>query len=498
MLKLNLGCGTNVLSGWDNHDADVDLRHPLPWSDAVANFVLLEHTLEHFNSAVGYAILEECFRVLAPGGVLRVCVPDVTRVAQADEAYAEFLASQGWGRPPVKALAQQHGHEMLWTFESLSAVLASIGFAPRRAQPRVSLHPELCNVDGHHRVIGVKFNDVETLVIEGTKPGAEIARAPAASAQFELPRPTAPVNVTRPTASDARGLRTAIVVACDSHYFPLARNLIESIHEHRPDESIDIQLLDVGLSAEQREQLRQGNVTVIEPSWDIDFPARAGAPIWYRAFTARPFLPRYLPDRQLLIWLDADTWLQDWRAVALLIRGASDGALAIVPELHRSFTHLYQPVNDIRLSVRKSYANAFGEELARQMTWKPVLNTGVFALRTDSPLWELWARVMSDGLTRSTDRLLAQCALNVAVATSASAVHPLPQWANWPCHLATPALNRTSGLLIEPELPYEPLSIVHLGPRRNAKVALSSTEGDPINTSLDRTSIRALTATRSA
>ena len=82
MRKLNLGCGTNILPGWENHDQDVDLRKPLPWMDGAADFVLLEHVLEHFNSAIGYSILEECWRVLKPGGVLRVCVPDVSRVAR--------------------------------------------------------------------------------------------------------------------------------------------------------------------------------------------------------------------------------------------------------------------------------------------------------------------------------------------------------------------------------------------------------------------------------
>lgn len=479
MLKLNLGCGTNVLSGWENHDADVDLRHPLPWQDHVANFVLLEHTLEHFNCAVGYAILEECFRVMAPGGVLRVCVPDVTRVAQADEAYAEFLASQGWGRPPVKALAQQHGHEMLWTFESLSAVLGSIGFMPRRAQPRLSLHPELCNVDGHHRVIGVKFNDIETLVIEGTKPSAEVHRTVAPPTRVELPSPVASA-----VRSDAPAFKTSIVVASDARRFPSAHDLIRSIREHRPNGSIDVQVLDVGLTPAQRDDLAKLGVAPVEAKAD--------------ALTLPLFLPRVVPNRQMLIWLDVDTWLQDWRAIDLLVRGAADGALAIVPELHRSFGHLYQPVNDIRLTVRKSYATAFGEELARQMTWKPVLNAGVFALRTDSPLWAMWARALDEGLSRSTDRLLTQCWLNVAVATSGFAVHPLPQWANWPCQLATPMFDRKTGLLVEPELPHEPLSIVHLGPRRNVKLAVTTTDGDVINTELDRTAIRSLATTRSA
>ena len=170
MLKLNLGCGFNLLAGWENHDEDVDLRlRPLPWRDGSVQFILLEHVLEHFNCAIGYSILEECFRILAPGGVLRVCVPDVTQVARADPSYVEFLKRHGWPESPVKALATQHGHEMLYTAETLSIILQSIGFAPERAKPHVSSHPELCNVEGHHKIIGRKFNELETLVVEGMK-----------------------------------------------------------------------------------------------------------------------------------------------------------------------------------------------------------------------------------------------------------------------------------------------------------------------------------------
>ena len=35
----------------------------------------------------------------------------------------------------------------------------------------MSEYPELNNVEGHHKVVGERINDVETLVVEGKKPG---------------------------------------------------------------------------------------------------------------------------------------------------------------------------------------------------------------------------------------------------------------------------------------------------------------------------------------
>src|SRR5215475_1447361 len=54
-LKLNIGCGPNVKTGWTNIDlsghADLhlDLREPLPFGDSSASIVYSEHFLEHLE-----------------------------------------------------------------------------------------------------------------------------------------------------------------------------------------------------------------------------------------------------------------------------------------------------------------------------------------------------------------------------------------------------------------------------------------------------------------
>jgi predicted SAM-dependent methyltransferase len=115
--KLNLGCGPyNTPKGWINldgswnarlskypvlrfilralgvllaqaHDtpwpSDVfvhDLRKPLPFQDDSMDVVYSSHTLEHLHLEEAKRLLTQCFRVLRPGGVLRICVPDL-RVA---------------------------------------------------------------------------------------------------------------------------------------------------------------------------------------------------------------------------------------------------------------------------------------------------------------------------------------------------------------------------------------------------------------------------------
>jgi predicted SAM-dependent methyltransferase len=87
---LNLGCGARRHPAWTNLDRtargpDVracDLRYGIPFPDAACAVVYLAHVLEHFTRTDGRALLRECHRVLRPGGLLRVAVPDLETIAR--------------------------------------------------------------------------------------------------------------------------------------------------------------------------------------------------------------------------------------------------------------------------------------------------------------------------------------------------------------------------------------------------------------------------------
>ena len=174
--KLNLGCGGNRLPAWENHDAEVDISKPLPFADSSFNFILAEHVLEHIHVHDGYRFFEEAYRILKPGGVLRLCVPGVDRIfREYSDEYGRFIESAGFGhatrKGAVEAILFNHGHQSTWTRELLSLLLQAAGFAPEDAEPRKSRHAELRDVDGHWKVIGEAHNRLETIVMEAVKPG---------------------------------------------------------------------------------------------------------------------------------------------------------------------------------------------------------------------------------------------------------------------------------------------------------------------------------------
>jgi predicted SAM-dependent methyltransferase len=105
-LRLNLGCGPNQLDGWVNvdlagrPDLTLDLREPLPFDDGAAERIYSEHFLEHLERADARRLVREMRRVLAPGGRLRLGVPDtewpLRAYASAEEDDYFRLARERW------------------------------------------------------------------------------------------------------------------------------------------------------------------------------------------------------------------------------------------------------------------------------------------------------------------------------------------------------------------------------------------------------------------
>lgn len=83
--KLNVGCGTRFSPEWtnidfhseDRHVQRVNLMRGIPFADGTFQAVYSSHVLEHFDRKQGKTLLKESFRVLQPGGILRVAVPDL-------------------------------------------------------------------------------------------------------------------------------------------------------------------------------------------------------------------------------------------------------------------------------------------------------------------------------------------------------------------------------------------------------------------------------------
>lgn len=141
---LNLGCGAWGLASdeWLNVDGcrlpSVDCTHdltrPFPFPGARFEGVYSEHCFEHLTPAEGAHFLDECHRVLRPGGVLRLSVPDgELYIRRYVEDRAWMLESRGPRfRTPMEVLnevfRQRYEHQYIYDFETLALALRDAGF----------------------------------------------------------------------------------------------------------------------------------------------------------------------------------------------------------------------------------------------------------------------------------------------------------------------------------------------------------------------------------
>jgi predicted SAM-dependent methyltransferase len=194
-LKLHIGCGPEHLPGWINIDVypaplAMNVLWGLPFPSGSARCIFVSHLLEHlFFPADVRPFLAEVLRVLAPGGVVRIVVPDVEQCIEAytsrDRAFFEsrretwtwwpqnatrledFLAYAGAGPEPAYLF---ESHKYGYDFETLSRIMAEAGFTDVvRSAYMSSSHPEL-RVDEASAVARAKYgNRYYSLFVEAAR-----------------------------------------------------------------------------------------------------------------------------------------------------------------------------------------------------------------------------------------------------------------------------------------------------------------------------------------
>ena len=98
---LNVGCGNSFHLAWTNLDTAPaapgimrhDLTKGLPFPADFFDAVYSSHVLEHLKPAAAQELINECHRVLKPGGVARIVVPDLEAIARLYLACVEDSAA---------------------------------------------------------------------------------------------------------------------------------------------------------------------------------------------------------------------------------------------------------------------------------------------------------------------------------------------------------------------------------------------------------------------
>lgn len=167
MKRLNLGPGGAWSEpGWENLDLDTgyDLtkRNLQEYADGSVDRIYTSHCIEHIEFAEAVKLLTACYRVLSPGGLIRIVVPDIDRLhvilTTQSQAYLELRNSHYYSKhrdvpfeTHIKDLsgidrflepARETMHRCFFSKSILSCLLRFIGFAgPRKVAFAMSYDP---------------------------------------------------------------------------------------------------------------------------------------------------------------------------------------------------------------------------------------------------------------------------------------------------------------------------------------------------------------------
>ncbi|MDG4476032.1 class I SAM-dependent methyltransferase [Thiovibrio frasassiensis] len=133
-MKLHLGCGKRHIHGFVHIDV-VDYPHvdhvssidSLPFiPDNSVDLIYNCHVLEHFKRRDVERVLQEWYRVLRPGGVLRISVPDFAKLCEVYQLYGKIDLVIGalFGRQDYL----YNIHYNVFDFPYLADVLQKTGF----------------------------------------------------------------------------------------------------------------------------------------------------------------------------------------------------------------------------------------------------------------------------------------------------------------------------------------------------------------------------------
>ena len=185
--KINFGCYIGMFHyGWENTDvldltnfaksngyrfSCVDTAKPLvKYGTNSTDLIFSSHMLEHLTREDGFKWLKECFRILKPGGIIRIAVPDTDLIARSminrdTEWFKHFSPGAEACNTSIERAIEVILPQHLWFYncENLETTLGAAGFS--------DIHKETPFTSSNRQLEGetIVSHPSISLVMEATK-----------------------------------------------------------------------------------------------------------------------------------------------------------------------------------------------------------------------------------------------------------------------------------------------------------------------------------------
>lgn len=192
-VRINVGCGRTPVQGWDNYDNSLSIRlarlpfisnilgmigvlakpqqefilfaktESIIWADASkyipkpdgsVDVVYSSHMIEHLSKDNAKAFLNEAYRIMKNGGIIRIAVPNIKYHIEnylQDGDSDNFINKTNLGREQLNTFVQKikylivgdRSHKWMYDKNSLCSLLSTSGFNnPRIMEPGTTIIPE--------------------------------------------------------------------------------------------------------------------------------------------------------------------------------------------------------------------------------------------------------------------------------------------------------------------------------------------------------------------
>ena len=265
--------------------------------------------------------------------------------------------------------------------------------------------------------------------------------------------------------------KIAIVTGADKKYFPFLKNLVFSLKKTQSLDICDLCILTVdednSYITEINELINKSKLATF--SVNIKYKDKKN---WHKLLTERPYIREYFPGYKKYIWLDADTEVLDVDAIKNLDEATEEKDLAITPESCESYVFknskfgikkIFSSYYKISGWSFKNYNRYFGKNLGEKLFFNPLFNNGVFCMRADSKIWDLWKHEYQNALNKAKSSYgvkTDQLSLNKIIYEEFNSVSILDTTNNWIISKSEPVFKKNNSFLT-PSFPRRKINIFH-------------------------------------